>query len=57
MNTQEKLSPSIYEYVRGAYKGTGKKLGEIAAQAKLFESEMNAWNCRLEVTEAREDGR
>ena len=56
MNNQ-KLSLSTYNYVVRAYKGTGKKLGEIAAQAKLFESEMNAWNCRLDVMEAREDGR
>jgi len=55
--TPQILSPSIYEYVREVYIGTGKKLGEIAAQAKLFESEMNAWNCRLDVKEAMEDGR
>ena len=55
--TPQILSPSVYVYVRGAYKGTGKKLGEIAAHARKFESEMNAWNCRLDVKEAREDGR
>jgi hypothetical protein len=37
------LTPSIFEYVMGVYKGSGKTLGEIAAQARQFEDEMNAW--------------
>ena len=52
MNTLEKLSPSVYGYVLGVYKGTGKKLGEMAAQARIFESEMNAF---LDGLDARED--
>ena len=52
----KKLSPSVYQYVRSVYKGTGKKLGEIAAQARIFESDMNAWICRLDILEAKEDG-
>jgi len=56
MNTQ-KLSPSVYGYVLGVYKGSGKMLGEIAAQARTFESNMNAWIDMIEVMEGREDGR
>ena len=56
MNTQ-KLSPSVYEYVLGVYKGSGKMLGEIAAQARTFESDMNAFFDMLELEEGREDGR
>jgi len=57
MNTQEKLSPSTYEYVRGAYKGRGKTLGEIAAHARKFESDMIAFLDELNCKEGREDGR
>lgn len=51
------LSLSIYEYVRGVYKGSGKSLGEIAAQAREFESEMLAWNDKLDFMEGWEDVR
>jgi len=37
------LSPSVYTYVRGVYKGSGETLGNIAAQARIFESDMYAW--------------
>ncbi len=47
-----KLSSSIYEYVRGAYKGSGETLGNIAAQARRFESDMNAWYEELDRIEA-----
>ena len=47
-----KLSSSIYEYVRSAYKGSGETLGNIAAQARRFESEMNAWYEELDRIEA-----
>ena len=57
MNTLEKLSPSVYGYVLGVYKGTGKKLGEMAAQARIFESDMNAFLDELNCREDREDGR
>ena len=45
------LSSSVYEYVRGAYKGSGETLGNIAAQARRFESEMDAWNEELDLKE------
>lgn len=48
MNTNE-LSPSVYEYVRGTYKGSGETLGNIAAQARIFESNMSAWIDTLEI--------
>ena len=57
MNTLESLSPSVYGYVLGVYKGTGKKLGEMAAQARIFESDMNAFLDELNCMEDREDGR
>lgn len=48
MNTNE-LSPSVYEYVRGVYKGSGETLGNIAAQARIFELNMSAWIDMLEI--------
>jgi len=57
MNTQQKLSPSTYDYVRGAYKGSGETLGNIAARARIFESDMNAYLDELNCMEGREDGR
>ena len=51
------LSSPIYEYVQGVCKGSGETLGNIAAQARTFESEMNAWNEDLDVREDLEDGR
>lgn len=44
------LSPSIYEYVLGVLKGSCT-LGDAAAQARVFESELNAW---MDVVEAKE---
>lgn len=41
--TTKKLSLPIYEYILGVYKGSGETLGNIAAQARVFESEMNAF--------------
>ena len=52
--TQQNLSSSVYEYVRRAYKGSGETLGNIAAQARIFEAGMNAWYDMLEKLE-RED--
>ncbi len=49
-----KLSSSIYEYVRGAYKGSDETLGNIAAQARRFESNMNAWYEELDRIEAED---
>lgn len=49
MNTKHKLSSSVYEYVRGVYKGKGKSLGYIAAQARSFELDMNAYIDELEL--------
>ena len=46
-----KLSPSIYRYVMGIYKRSGETLGNIAAQARRFESEMGAWNEELDLRE------
>ena len=57
MNTQQKLSLPVYEYVRGVYKHSGETLGNIAAQARSFESDMNAFLDKLELREGREDGR
>jgi hypothetical protein len=45
------LSSSVYKYVRNIYKGSGKTFGEVAAQARRFESNMNAW---IDTLEARE---
>jgi len=56
MRTHE-LSPSIYEYVRGVYKGKGLGLGKIASEARSFEFDLNCWNDELNRREAREDGR
>jgi DNA-binding MarR family transcriptional regulator len=51
MTTKHNLSLSIYQYVRGLYKGTGKSLGEIAAEARIFESDMNTFIDDLEAME------
>jgi hypothetical protein len=51
------LSSLVYEYVRGAYKGSGETLGNIAAQARRFESEMNAFLNELEAREDQQDER
>ena len=53
MRTHE-LSPSIYRYVIGAYKGKGLELGEIASEARLFEFDLNCWIDRIEVMEGLE---
>jgi len=50
--TKQTLSSSVYEYVRRAYKGSGETLGNIAAQARRFESDMNAWYEELDRIEA-----
>lgn len=57
MNTLEKLSPSVYGYVLGVYKGTGETLGNIAAHARIFELDMNTYLDELNCMEDREDGR
>jgi hypothetical protein len=51
MNTKHNLSLSIYQYVRGLYKGTGKSLGEIASEARIFEFDMNNFLDMLEFEE------
>jgi hypothetical protein len=51
MNTTKKLSLPVYDYIRGAYKGTGKSLGEIASEARSFESDLNCWIDMLEFEE------
>jgi DNA-binding MarR family transcriptional regulator len=51
MNTSKKLSSTIYTYVVELYKGKGKSLGEIASEARVFESDMSAW---IDMIEARE---
>jgi hypothetical protein len=51
MHSSKPLTPSIFLYVLGALKGCGKTLGEIAAQARQFENEMNAW---MDVVERKE---
>ncbi|RCV65286.1 hypothetical protein C5S53_04555 [Methanophagales archaeon] len=48
------LSLSVYEYVRRVYKGSGETLGNIAAQARIFESGMNAWYNELDMIEAED---
>ena len=45
------LSSSVYKYVRSIYKGSGETLGNIAAQARRFESEMDAWNEKVDLLE------
>jgi hypothetical protein len=51
MNTKHNLSLSIYQYVRGLYKGKGKSLGEIASEARSFELDLNVW---IDVLESKE---
>jgi hypothetical protein len=48
------LSSSVYTYVCGVYKGSGETLGNIAAQARIFESDMNAWYNELENSEGED---
>ena len=45
------LSLSIFQYVRGVYKGQCKTLGEIASEARSFEFELNCWNEELDSLE------
>jgi len=47
------LSSSVYIYVLRMCKGSGKTLGEIAAQARVFESGMYAWYGNLYKEERR----
>jgi len=51
------LSSPVYEYVRSIYKGSGETLGSIAAQARSFESDMNAYFDELKRKEDLEDVR
>jgi len=51
MKTTNELSSSVYEYVRGVYKGNGLGLGEIASEARKFELEMNTFLDRLDIME------
>ena len=48
------LSPATFEFVLGACKGSGKSLGEIAALARTFEAELNAWLDDVDATERTE---
>ena len=48
------LSSSVYTYVCGVYKSSGETLGNIAAQARRFESDMNAWYEELDGIEAED---
>ena len=50
----KELSPSIFRYVMGVYKGSGETLGNIAAQARKFESDMRAWYNELENFEGED---
>jgi len=45
--------PTILRYVMGAFKGSGKTLGEVAAHARQFENEMNAWIDMVDAKEGR----
>ena len=47
------LSSSVYGYVLRMSRGSGKTLGEIAAQARVFESGMYAWYGNLYKEEKR----
>jgi hypothetical protein len=47
----KKLTPSIYTYVLGVYKGKGKALGEIASEARSFEKDLNCW---IDIIESEE---
>lgn len=38
------LAPSVFDYAKRVYEGGGKSLGEVTAQARLFEP----WNARNE---------
>lgn len=50
MRTHE-LSPSIFRYVMAVFKGKGKALGEIASEARSFESDLNCWIDMIEAEE------
>jgi hypothetical protein len=50
MRTHE-LTSSIYQYVVGVFKGKGKALGEIASEARSFESDLNCW---IDMIESKE---
>jgi hypothetical protein len=50
MSTHE-LSPLVYVYILGVFKGSGETLGNIAAHARIFESDMNAFIDELEFKE------
>jgi len=51
MKTTNELSSSVYEYVCGVYKGKGLGLGEIASEARKFESGMNTFLDGLKALE------
>lgn len=40
---RQPVDPSIFEEVLLAYKGCGQTLGELAAQSRQVENELNAW--------------
>ena len=54
MQRANPLSPSVFTYVLGAFKGSGKTLGEVAAHARQFENELNAWIDMVDAKEGRE---
>ena len=54
MHTSKPLTPSVFTYVLGVNKGSGKSLGEVATHARQFENEMNAWIDMVDAKEGRE---
>ena len=54
MQRANPLSPSVFTYVLGVNKGSGKTLGEVAAHARQFENEMNAWIDMVDAKEGHE---
>jgi hypothetical protein len=51
MNTSKKLSLPVYRYALGVYKGSGETLGNIAADARSFELDLNCWIDMLNLRE------
>ncbi len=50
---REPVDPSIFKEVLLAYKGCGQTLGELAAQARQVEKELDAWIDEIEVPAQR----
>jgi hypothetical protein len=48
-NQRKPVDPSVYREVKLAYKGSGQTLGELAAQTRQVEHELNAFYERIDA--------